>query len=193
MTVGEAVARHYLAHGLPMDGGESARSFRVRIGPITVPLPNPPARRRAVYFHDVNHVLTGYDTTFSRGEMAIAGFEVGAGCGGYLIAWFINLSLFAVALVVAPRTVFRAFVRGRRSSNLYRWTDGRDALAAMSVPALRSRLRIDNGHPDANGRDRLAFVAWSAAAVVVFLLPIIALTLATGALVALFRRDRPHL
>ena len=80
-TIQEALLRHYAAHGLPMDGGESRASFRVRLGRISIWLPNPPARRRAVFFHDVNHLLTGYDTTFSKGEMDIAAFEIGTGCG----------------------------------------------------------------------------------------------------------------
>ncbi len=90
-TVTEALARHYAEHGLPPDGGESERWFRIRIGPLVLPLPNPPARRRAVFYHDVNHVLTGYNTVFSDGEMVIAGYELGSGCGPFGIAWLINL------------------------------------------------------------------------------------------------------
>jgi len=77
----DALAHHYVAHGLPLDGGASNPWFNMRIGPLTLRLPNPPARRRAVVMHDINHLVTGYNTTFSEGEMAIAAFEVGAGCG----------------------------------------------------------------------------------------------------------------
>src|SRR5206468_2426615 len=104
-----ALTEYYREHGLPSDGGESARWFRVRLGRLTIPVPNPPARRRAVFYHDVNHLVTGYDTTFSQGEMEIAGFEVGVGCGRFWIAWFINLFMMGLGLVIAPRAVLRAF------------------------------------------------------------------------------------
>src|SRR5262245_48177473 len=119
VTVREALAAHYSAHGLPVDGGAADRWFHVRLGRISIRLPNPPARRRAVFFHDVNHVVTGYNTVFSDGEMAIAAFEIGAGCGRFAVAWFFNLPMFALGLVATPHAVFRAFVRGRHSSSIY--------------------------------------------------------------------------
>ena len=161
VTVGEALARHYEAHRLPSDGGEGAAWFRVQVGPMRIPLPNPPARRRAVFWHDVNHVLTGYNTTFSDGEMAIAGFEVGAGCGRAGIAWYINLVLMALGLLVRPRHVYRAFVRGRRSASIYRRSEPRATLREMTVRQVRELVAV--AHPDvrATGGDVVSFVAWS--------------------------------
>src|SRR4051812_11273654 len=116
-TLAEALVANNTANGLPPDRGETDAWFRVCMGPLSFRLPNPPARQRALFFHDTNHVLTGYDTVFTKGEMQIAGFEVGAGCGTYWIAWYINLHLVAPGLFVRPREIFRAFVRGRRSSS----------------------------------------------------------------------------
>jgi hypothetical protein len=92
--------------------------------------------------------------------MAIAAFEVGAGCGRVAIAWFLNLSLFALGLIVRPRAVFTAFVRGRRSGSIYHI--GRDAasLAAMSVDNVRALLRVDPGDGPPGIGDRAAFAFW---------------------------------
>jgi hypothetical protein len=171
VTIGDALARHYADHRLPADGGENASWFRVHVGPLSIPLPNPPARRRAVFLHDVNHILTGYDTTFSSGEMIIAGFEVGAGCGPFWIAWVINLGMFAFGLVVTPGAMFRAFVRGRRSSSIYRHRGDRRTLSGQTVGTVRRMLRIDAGPPRATLGDRLAFFGWSLIAVVVTIAP----------------------
>ena len=141
-SVAAALGRHYAAHGLPSDGGENDRWFRVRLGPITIPVPNPPARRRAVLFHDVNHILTAYNTVFSEGEVEIAAFECAAGCGRYGIAWFINITMFAIGLVINPRPVLRAWRRGRRSGSIYHMMLDRAALLAMPVDALRESLHI---------------------------------------------------
>ena len=131
-SVSEALARHYREHGLPADGGARDDWFKVRIGPVVLPLPNPPARKKAVLFHDVNHLLTGYNTVFSDGEMVIAGYELGTGCGRYLVAWLINLWMLAFGLVACPRRMFRAFLRGRAAESVYHWED-RATLRSMTV------------------------------------------------------------
>jgi hypothetical protein len=163
-TIGEALTRHYTTHGLPPDGGESAPWFRVHIGPLVIPLPNPPARQRAVFFHDVNHVLTGYNTVFSDGELAIAAFEVGAGCGRYVIAWYINLCLMALGVFIKPRLVFTAFVRGRGCSSTYERPEDRSVLRGKTVVELRRLVGVDaavDAHPE---RWRAPFVAWTVVA-----------------------------
>lgn len=186
--VADALDRYYRTHGLPADGGASDAWFRVHIGTFSIPLPNPPARRRAVFFHDVNHLVTGYDTTFSGGEMQIGAFEVGAGCGRYLIAWLLNLDLLALGLVAKPRTVFTAFLRGRRSASLYR--QGLDAatLGTFTVAEVRSRLRLDADRSPARLADRLVFAAWGLVAITVFVAPILLIAAALWTLVALLAR-----
>ncbi|HEY9226660.1 MAG TPA: hypothetical protein VIP11_08445 [Gemmatimonadaceae bacterium] len=174
MTVRDALADHYAAHGLPADGGESATTFVVRMGPFALRVPNPPARRRAVFFHDVNHVLTGYNTVFSDGEMVIAAFEIGTGCGPYWIAWFINSYMMGFGLAVRPRDVFRAFVRGRHAASIYRRAEDRDELSAMPVGELRTMLGLDRPARGASITDRIRFGAWSIAAIGVSVAPIAA-------------------
>jgi hypothetical protein len=164
--LGDALARHYAAHGLPADGGESESWFRVRIGPLTIRLPNPPARKRAVFFHDTNHVLTGYNTLFSDGEMVIAGYELGSGCGRYWIAWLINLGMFALGLVACPRPMFDAFVRGRRSASIYRRSEDRATLSAMTVRDLKTLARLDRPGDAATAGDRLRFTGFAIAGLV---------------------------
>lgn len=173
--VGDALATYYVAHELPPDGGATDPVFHVRIGPFTVPLPNPPGRRRAVVFHDVNHLVTGYDTTFSDGEVVIAGFEVGAGCGPYWIVWSINLGMMALGILFRPRDVFAAFVRGRRSASIYRHGADPATLARMSVADVRTLLELDRQPALAGGADRVAFAAWGLVAAVVLVGPLLAL------------------
>jgi hypothetical protein len=177
----DALAQHYMTYGLPLDGGASSPWFNVHIGPLKIRLPNPPARRRAVVMHDINHIVTGYNTTFSEGEMSIAAFEVGAGCGRLAIVWFINLSLLAIALVVHPSLAFAGFVRGRRSASIYATVRDATALTTMSVESVRTLLRIASTDVRARWTDRVLFAAWGAVAVVVFLAPLAVLLVALWA------------
>jgi len=100
------------------DGGYDAKWVDFKLGKVPFPIPNTPGRVRAVRFHDLHHVLTGYDTT-TVGEFEISAWEVAAGCGSFAAAWALNLSGMVAGALVAPRRVFRAFKRGRRSRTLY--------------------------------------------------------------------------
>ena len=171
LLIRDALAAHYTAHGLPADGGAADPWFRIRLGPVSLRLPNPPARRRAVLYHDVNHVATGYNTTFSEGEVAIAAFEVGAGCGHFAIAWFFNLCALAIGFVSQPRSALRAFVRGRRSVSIYHSPPSPAAFAAATVGEIRRRLRLDAVPARAHWFDYASFVVWGLTALVVLLVP----------------------
>jgi hypothetical protein len=171
-TLGEALAERYVAEGLPPDGGASQSWFRVYIGPLTLPLPNPPARKQAVFFHDATHVLTGYNTVFSRGEMEIAGYEIASGCGRYGFAWLINLDMFALGLAVLPRSLFAAFVRGRRASSLYRRPETRAELSGITVADLRTLVRLDQRTGNPRVSERVCFGFWSSVAVATILAPV---------------------
>jgi hypothetical protein len=160
LTLDAALQQLYRDHDLPADGGESARWFHVRIGPLTLPLPNPPARQRAVFIHDANHVLTGYNARFSDGEMSIAAFEVGAGCGPVWVAWLLNLSLLALGAVIRPRLVLRALARGRRTASLYTRPESRDQLRRMRVAELRRLVQLDTTPLQVRASDVLVLLAW---------------------------------
>jgi hypothetical protein len=172
MTLQDALALHYRNHGLPADGGASDSWFVVRVGPIGIPLPNPPARQRAVFLHDINHIITGYNTKLTDGELAIAAFEVGAGCGPFWIAWYLNLALFGLGLLMRPRLVLRAFLRGRRTASLYHDPPSHSALSTLTVSEIRRRVKLDDlaGLEPRSG-DYAAFVPWAAAAMLTFLAP----------------------
>ena len=158
------MAQYYAVSGLPADGGANDPWFSIHIGPLSVRLPNPPARRRAVFFHDANHLLTGYDTVFSRGEMLIAGYELGSGCGHYWIAWLINFMMFGLGLLVRPREIYRAFLRGRHCLSLYERTESPGVLSEMSVAALRAQLGTDAHPVPRRASDSFAFWLWALAA-----------------------------
>ncbi|MBL8914457.1 MAG: hypothetical protein JNM17_27380 [Archangium sp.] len=113
-TMREAVTTYFRENGFGDDGGYSAKWVDFKLGPIPFPLPNSEARKKAVRFHDLNHVLTGYRTDFG-GECEISAWELGAGCEEYVAAWALNLGGLAGGLWFQPLKTWRAFVAGRRS------------------------------------------------------------------------------
>ncbi len=172
LSMAEARQRYFASNGF--DGSYSDRWVKLNAGPIAVYFPNGPGRVRAVKVHDLHHVVTGYQTTWT-GEAEIGAWEIASGCGRFFWAWALNVSAFAVGVVIAPRAVFRAFVRGRHTRNLYHISSqARDALLARAVGDVRRDLGLDQTPPVAQAADIAAFVTWVAAGVALSLAPWVA-------------------
>lgn len=119
MTTMRAALRQYFEdNGFGADGGYSEKWVDFKVGPVPFPFPNTEARKKAVKFHDLNHILTGYRTDIVS-EFEISAWEIGAGCRNFAAAWVINLAGTAAGTFAAPIRTFRAFVRGRRQRASY--------------------------------------------------------------------------
>ncbi|MCA9599858.1 MAG: hypothetical protein KC776_41415 [Myxococcales bacterium] len=178
---------YFRSNGFGEDGGYSAAWVDFKLGPIPFPFPNSPARRKAVPYHDLHHLLTGYGTDFLS-ELEISAWEIGAGCKNVWIAWHLNLSGMATGAALIPRRVFRAFVRGRRSETLY----GRDLEALLSMTPQQLTQAAEP--PRARVSDVLLFaLSLSAGGVLALLTLALLLPIAPPAAVVLNLRRRAAL
>jgi hypothetical protein len=155
MIVRDARATYFAQNGFS-EASYRDRWTRIALGPIAIPMWNPPSRQRAVALHDLHHVATGYATTW-RGEAEIGAWEIGASCGRYSAAWFYDAAAMAFGVAVCPRKTFRAFVRGRHARSLYVLGGWRDELLDMTIDELHELLELDRAVV-ATWRDRIAFV-----------------------------------
>ena len=140
-TVRNARARYFVKNDFGEDGGYDAAWVKLRVGPLRLWFPNTKGRVRAVRFHDIHHVLTGYDTTWV-GEAEIGAWELASGCKHHLAAWILNGAAAAIGLVIAPDAVAAAWRSGRCCRNLYD-QDWSDALLDETLGSLRRRLGIE--------------------------------------------------
>jgi hypothetical protein len=173
LTLGQARRRYFDTNGFG-DGGYENTWVKLEAGPLPIFFPNTKSRVRSVKLHDLHHVLTEYDTTWT-GESEIGAWEVGAGCRDHWAAWLLNLNGIAIGLAVAPRATFRAFVRGRRTQNLYAG-DFEESLLDERVGAMRKRLGL-HGSYSATAADTLLFTGVALASILVLAL-VTGLTLA---------------
>ena len=118
----------------------SDRFVRLKFGPIPFLFPNTSARQRAVKVHDLHHVLTEYGTNW-KGESEISAWELGSGCKDYIAAWVLNGLGLMMGMVIAPQRVVTAFLRGRRTGNLYGRELSEDLLDEP-IGVLRTSLRL---------------------------------------------------
>ena len=159
MTLAEARALFFSRSGLGEDGGYNARWVRVETKPFPVFFPNTACRVEAAKLHDLHHIAMEYETNWA-GEAEIAGWEIASGCGRHGWAWLLNLGAFTIGMVLFPRRLFRAFVRGRRCGNLYRTGFPESELPRTTVELLRARLEREQGPAHATIRDRITFALW---------------------------------
>jgi hypothetical protein len=154
--IGDLRAEFFRTSGFGDDGGEAAKWVRYPLWGIDIVVPNVESRRRALRLHDLHHLVTGYDTSWT-GESEIAAWELGAGCHGYGAAWVLNAAAFSIGVVIAPRRPWRAFVRGRGSSTLYRhgWSD---AYLGWRLDEMRAFLGLGGGVARATFGDRALFL-----------------------------------
>lgn len=174
----DARALYFSRSGLA-DGGYDASWVKLQAGAIPLYFPNTGARVRSVRLHDIHHVLTNYDTTWT-GEAEIGAWEIASGCARHYAAWILNLQAMAIGIVIAPRATLRAFARGRESRNLYTG-EFRDELLATRVGSLRHALGLDRPPPAPATRDVAPFALWVSVGLLSSLLGLLAgLTLIAG-------------
>ncbi len=165
-TIGAARAVYFETNGFGANGGYDETWVPVKVGPAEFLIRNTASRVRSVRLHDVHHLVTGYATTLT-GESLIGAWELGSGCRDHFAAWFLNVSASAFGIVLAPRSLWRAFVRGRHSENLYggEWSD---ALLDRTVGDLRRELRVDEPHA-ATFADAILFAVFVGAGIYMLL------------------------
>jgi hypothetical protein len=175
MSLLEARALFFERSQLGDDGGYSSRWVRVEAKPIPFYFPNWAARVAAARLHDLHHVATDYGTDWP-GEIEIAAWEIASGCGRYSAAWMLDLAALNVALLVAPRRLFRAFARGRRAAtNLYKQPLPESEFAQMTVGTLRDHLGVRRSTPHIGPSDVGWCLFWCLMALVLFeVIPILA-------------------
>ena len=187
-TLARARDDYFRANGFGENGGYDDAWVDFKLGPSPMPFPNTASRKRAVRFHDLHHALTGYATDV-RGEFEISAWEIGSGCADHVAAWYLNLSGMVGGLIAAPRRTFAAFVRGRRSRNLYRAAYD-DALLGRRIGDVRNELGLDAPPAAARAADvgwfALASLAGFAIGMLMLVLMVPAAIVANVA--ALFRR-----
>lgn len=137
--VKEALYEFYKSHYFGEEAS-TAKWVQVRLGPFKIPFPNPKLRREVIYLHDLTHLVTGYDTSWT-GEGEIAAWELASGFPRkYWIGWIYPPMTFSIGLIISPKKVLQAFARGWKQPNLYKLDLPREKIETMTLGELKSYL-----------------------------------------------------
>lgn len=162
-TMKTARDAYFVANNFGPDGGYDEPWIDISFGPIPLGFPNFESRKQAVAYHDLHHILTGYQTDYP-GEIEIAAWEIGAGCKTSVAAWVLNLLAIAGGVLAMPRRTYVAFKRGLRSQSLY--GESLPELLDLSVDAVRARQHIPSGEVPSQPGDAPRFAAAAVAGTV---------------------------
>ncbi len=132
----------YKQYNLLPDGGQSDSSVKVEMtAKIHLYIPNFDARRKAVLKHDVHHLVTGYPSTL-KGEAEIAAWEIGSGCANYWAALVINSQGMLMGLIMFPLATYKAYLKGQRTTNLYKDRFSEAEFLNMEIEDLQKALKL---------------------------------------------------
>jgi hypothetical protein len=174
MTIQQALSGFYAANDFEDDGITKSSIAWLKVGPFKVPIPNPDARKKALWIHDVNHLATGYSTKWI-GETSISAWELATGgWGTNVFVWMIIMGGFLIGVLVYPVSTFKAFLRGRRCKPVVGLGLTKKSLMNLEIEELKSMAGLDkNTDYQADIIDILHFLKWILLALSAYLLPLI--------------------
>jgi hypothetical protein len=113
------LAAFYRRAGFGEVVGARPCTVKVYTGCLLVPLPNIEARHTYLKYHDLHHLITGYSVG-RIGEGEVSAWELGTGSMAVSpTLGTMNLIALSTGLVLQRKRMWRAYVRGCASRNLY--------------------------------------------------------------------------
>lgn len=164
LLISEALNDFFTKYNLGEEGGLNSNWAYLDMKWFRIPFPNTSSRKKALIFHDIHHIITGYQSDW-QGEAEIAAWEISSGCGEYSAAWFLDLGGIAMGVLFFPKKTFRAFIRGQRTTNFYLSNYSKEELLRLSISDAQKKLGLDkNDTSPATKKEILAFIKWTAVA-----------------------------
>lgn len=125
LTVGDAVAGMPFGRDHFFAPESSSKWWYFRVLGLKIYCYNFNWRKRALFTHDLHHVVTGYPCTM-KGEMQVATWEFAAGRFPNIFSNLFCLPLVAAGTLLIPRKTFKAFQSGQKSRSLFALNIGRE-------------------------------------------------------------------
>jgi hypothetical protein len=146
-SLDEELAAFYARSGFGPVIGARPCTVKVYTGCLLVPLPNIEARARFLKYHDLHHLVTGYSVG-RIGEGEVSAWELGTGSMAVSPALgTMNLIALSTGLVLQRKRMWRAFVRGAASRNLYPAATRADVDAGRWPDVAALRASCDGAAP----------------------------------------------
>ena len=172
LSIKHALNNFYQINNFGEEGGINQTWAWFKFGPVALPFYNFKQRREKVWMHDLNHLVTGYNTQW-RGEVSVSAWEAATGGWGFSPVWILILSAFGIGIFIYPADTFRAFVRGRYTKGHVGLKLPKKQLIEQDLSALKHKLGLVNEPPHkANLSDIVAFTNYGIVSLALILFPV---------------------
>jgi uncharacterized membrane protein len=173
MTLGEHLDEFYKKYNIPANGGVDDKIFEVPFPYFTLTLPNFSWRKRALYVHDLEHILNDQDTSWS-GEMFIASWEISTGFWKNMPVIIFPLWTMGWGLWKHPRSVIRGFRAGNSQRGIANLEIEKEKLLSMDMDQLRGLMQR-NGSSRSPYVFYIRLISWVLTSQLLFFLPLLLL------------------
>jgi len=177
-TIKDSIQEFYNNNNFDEDGGVKKNIAWIKFGFISFPLPNFESRKKNVQFHDINHIITGFDTTW-KGESSVSAWEIAA--GGWknnYIPWLLTLWAMGLGIMFYTKSTLNSFKKGQTMNNALVCGIPYIEIYSLSEIELKNKLS-DKPHNNRN------ILFWSFMSVIVFFTPFIIGILAIWSIIKL--------
>ena len=171
MTLSVLLSDFYNRYKIPKDGGENDDTFKFKVFGKVFNLPNPNFRKKALYIHDLHHILNKCDITW-KGEAFIAGWEISTGIWkhfplGFLSSWAMGYSIW-----IYPKSVLKGFKKGLNNIGVIDLNIDKSDFMKMEFEELE-RLTTKNSIKEMYVLEWFTFLFWIIISQMIFLFPLI--------------------
>jgi hypothetical protein len=139
-TVGQSIQEFYDKYDFGEEGGVNEKYAWIKFGFFSIPIPNAESRRNNIYLHDINHIVTGNNTTW-EGESAVAAWEIATGGWNDLyLPWLLTLWAMGLGVLFYPKNVLKSFRNGLTMNNALTCGLPKTEIYKLSILELRQFL-----------------------------------------------------
>jgi len=158
MTIKEALNVFYNENDIPNDGGVDDTFFIFKVFGLKLKLPNPEFRRKALYIHDIQHVVHGCDTSW-KGESFIAGWEISTKMWKHIPIGLLGIWAMGYGIWLHPREVLEGYKKGLLQTGIIDLDSSKKELLSMEISELE-KLILREKEINWEFSKKLLFIGW---------------------------------
>jgi hypothetical protein len=146
LKIKDALPILYKSYNLKPDGGLHDSSVKIELlKKFSLYIPNFETRQKVVLKHDIHHVVTGYSAEM-KGETEISAWELSTGCTHNWFAFSINILGMMSGVLFNLPGIWRAWMRGKTTKNLYNEKYKLEAVLNQTAEELQEELGLRNAN-----------------------------------------------
>ena len=146
LPVKEALPIFYADYKLQSDGGVDDSTVKIELFKgVSLFIPNFETRKKVILKHDIHHLVTGY-TAVMKGETEISAWELSTGCRHNWVAFTLNTYAMTSGIPFNPIGIWKAWLRGQRTQNLYQKKYRDEDLLDQTVAELKTELGLQKNN-----------------------------------------------